>query len=76
MCWTHDVEELVRIAKLHKKPDTVLAQNSALALNWQVVNDWKETSRYSRWTEHLARQLFDAVTSSTDEVLPWIMDRW
>ena len=75
-CWTHDVEELVKLAGLERDRGLDISQNSALGINWMVVKDWNEGARYLSWTEPQARKLFEAVTHATDGVLPWIRVRW
>ncbi|MFO0960409.1 MAG: hypothetical protein U0800_23735 [Isosphaeraceae bacterium] len=75
-CWTHDVEELVKLAGLERDRGLDISANPVLGVNWMVVKDWDEGSRYSQWTELQARKLFEAITSPTDGVLPWIRARW
>jgi HEPN domain-containing protein len=75
-CWTHDIEELVKLAGLKTERDTEAPVNSALWLNWQVVKDWSEVARYQRKTRDNAEKLYQAVTDSANGVLPWIKSRW
>jgi HEPN domain-containing protein len=75
-CWTHDIEELVKLAGLRAERDADASANSALLQNWQVVKDWDETSRYQRKSRLEAEKLYQAVTHSTNGVLPWIKNRW
>jgi HEPN domain-containing protein len=75
-CWTHDIEELVKLAGLKTERDTEAPVNSALWLNWQVVKDWSEVARYQRKTRDDAEKLYQAVTDSANGVLPWIKSRW
>lgn len=51
--------------------------NKPLELNWAVVKDWSESSRYEiRITEAQARDLYSACTARRDGVLSWIKRRW
>ena len=75
-CWTHDVEELVKLADLKTIRDTANTSDPALELNWVTVGQWKETRRYSRTTEAEARELYDAITDPNHGVLPWIKRHW
>lgn len=75
-CWTHDVEELVKLAGLERERGLDISKNSALGVNWLIVKDWSEAARYQSWTEPQARKLFEAITNTTDGVLPWIRGRW
>jgi hypothetical protein len=75
-CWTHKIEELVKLAGLW--PDLVADRdaNTQLGLNWFCATQWKEVSRYQTATEIQARGLYEAVIKTPDGVLPWIRARW
>jgi HEPN domain-containing protein len=75
-CWTHDIEELVRLAGLEAARDADASVNSALLRNWQVVKDWSEIARYRRKTRLEAEKLYQAVTDTANGVLPWIRNHW
>jgi hypothetical protein len=74
-CWSHDIEALVTLAGLDSARGLDISRNPALGVNWMVVKDWRETSRYQSWTEPQARKLFEAVTNPSDGVLQWIKQR-
>ncbi len=75
-CWTHDLEELVKLANLKPALDADTAANAALFANWGVAKDWKETSRYEQRTRPQAQALFDAIDNKPDGVLQWIRNHW
>ena len=75
-CWTHDLEELLKLANLKPALDADAAANPALSANWAAAKDWKETSRYEQKTQPEAQALYDAVANHPDGVLPWIRIRW
>jgi len=75
-CWTHDIEELVRLAGLKSQRDAAANANQSLDLNWQIVKDWSEVDRYRRKTKIEAGELYTAVTHAADGVLPWIRNYW
>jgi hypothetical protein len=75
-CWTHNIEELVRLAGLRSALDLDMAANRQLGINWIYATQWKEISRYQTATEFNARRLYQAVADSADGVLPWIRTRW
>jgi HEPN domain-containing protein len=68
-CWTHDIEELVRLAGLKSQRDAAANANQSLDLNWQIVKDWSEVDRYRRKTKIEAGELYTAVTHASDGVL-------
>ena len=75
-CWTHDFEELLRLADLTARWVAEIAANPALKRNWQVVKNWKETARYERKTRLEAERLYQAITDPAHGVLPWIRNHW
>jgi hypothetical protein len=75
-CWTHDLEELVKLADLVAVRDADVAANLMLDASWKHVSDWSEQDRYRIKTEVEARELVAAVTDHVNGVLPWIKARW
>lgn len=77
-CYTHDLEELLVLARLKLKflLASTPAGNPALSLNWQVVKKWNEQARYEQKSEAEARALHQAVTDAADGVLPWVKGYW
>jgi HEPN domain-containing protein len=75
--FSHDLEKLVRVAGFAPEFEKERKANPALKLNWAVVKDWSETSRYDlSITEAQARDLFSACTTRKNGVLSWIKKRW
>jgi len=74
--WTHDIERLLVAADLKDQRGNDARANLLLDKNWQTVKDWKEASRYQQKTQSEAQLLFNAVTDSTDGVMPWIRAHW
>ncbi len=75
-CWTHDLEELLKLGNLKPALDADAAVNPSLSTNWALAKDWKETSRYEQKTQLEAQALYDAIANHPDGVLPWIRIRW
>jgi len=75
-CFTHNVEDLVRLAGLTYQLKASGTANPTFAAYWLVAKDWNEQARYQQWTEPQARELFAAVTDPTNGVLSWIKNRW
>lgn len=75
-CWTHDFEELFRLADLTARWNAAIATNPALKKNRDVVKNWRETARYLRTTRAEAEDLDRAITDPADGVLPWIRNHW
>jgi hypothetical protein len=74
--YTHKIENLVEAADLKLHRETDRASNAALGANWLIVKDWDEKSRYQQWNESQARELYEAISDSTNGVLQWIKGHW
>lgn len=75
--YTHSLGRLLRLAGLEAALDTDMKTDPHLQVNWTVVKDWSETSRYDIGiTEQDARDLYSACTARRHGVLPWIRRRW
>jgi len=75
-CFTHNIEDLVKLAGLEAQRQIETSTNPGFGTNWLVTIEWDEQARYQEWTELEARKLFMAVTDSTNGVLIWIKGRW
>ena len=75
--YTHDLLKLLRVAGLEIELKDEMDVNPDLKLNWSVVTDWTEHSRYEH---HISRanilDFFMAVTSSKNGVLRWLKKYW
>ncbi len=74
--YTHKIEVLLEIAGLLLQRKNDAAANPTLGRHWQRVKDWDEKARYQLWTERQARDIFQAVTDTTNGVLPWVKRNW
>jgi hypothetical protein len=75
-CFSHNFDELIRVAGLEDAKNTEIAGNAILADNWAIVDEWTEKSRYERKTQSKAEELYAAITDNTNGVLPWIRTYW
>jgi HEPN domain-containing protein len=74
--YTHDLEKLVSNANLRPQLDLLMSTDNRFALNWTVVKDWKETSRYEIWTESEAQDLYEAIAQRGHGVFRWVKQHW
>ena len=75
--FTHDLEKLVRVSGLYQILERDMQASPVLELNWAIVKDWTETSRYELGTsEAQARDMYSACTARKNGILPWIKRRW
>ena len=75
--WVHNLEELAKTAGLWPALEKEMEANPPFALNWSIVKDWKETSRYDLLrTATEVRDLYSALVARQNGVLSWIRKRW
>jgi hypothetical protein len=72
--YTHNLEELLKLANLEPQLENDMKANTALARNWGVVKGWNEESRYR--TSGLNGKDLHGAVAGPDGVLPWIKQRW
>src|SRR6202035_1492818 len=53
-CWTHDIEDLVKLAGLDVSLVADAAANALLETNWLIAKDWTEELRYQMKTQKQA----------------------
>jgi HEPN domain-containing protein len=75
-CWTHEIEELVKLAGLEGARDAETNANPALWTNWEIAKSWTERSRYQMKTQAEADDLYQAIADNVNGVMQWIRARW
>jgi HEPN domain-containing protein len=79
-CRTHDFTKLVQVAGLRDLLNTKLTASAAagddFVGNWDIVTEWKVTSRYESTNEHDTKELYAAITDAPDGVMLWIRNYW
>jgi HEPN domain-containing protein len=75
--WKHDLEGLVKLAGVALDFERDRKADRDLEVNWAVVKDWSESSRYDLGiTEVEARDFHKACTARGHGILSWIKKRW
>lgn len=75
--YTHNLEKLLRISGAKHMFDSLIKTNQFFEVNWNIVKDWTEGSRYdNNVSEVKARDLLNAVTDETNGVLTWLKTVW
>jgi HEPN domain-containing protein len=75
-CWTHTINELLKLAGLEAAQEADTKANPAFGENWLVVKDWHETVRYQIVLHHTAKRLYKAIADKPNGVMQWIRARW
>ena len=74
--YTHDLDKLVRVAGLDQDLKKQSSQDGDFGVNWTLVKDWTEASRYEVWKLPQARDLYQAVVDQRHGVLQWLKRHW
>jgi HEPN domain-containing protein len=75
-CFTHNLEELVRLADLQEARGRAISDDPLLGRNWLIVRDWTEASRYQSISHARAKKLFEAIAGRRNGVMQWIRTHW
>ncbi|MEG4799681.1 HEPN domain-containing protein [Microcoleus sp. ARI1-B5] len=73
--YTHDLEKLVKVAKLDSELKTLLKDVDFLTA-WVVLKDWSEESRYQKHDKQKALDIYSAITDPNHGVLQWVQQHW
>lgn len=75
--YSHNLETLLKLAGLEAELDADMRKNKALEVNWAVVKDWSEQTRYTtNISQTDASDLYSACTARKNGVLTWIRSKW
>ena len=74
--YSHDVDLLLKMAKLNAPKDRELERDREFRLNWLIVQQWDHGSRYETPSEQRASELFKAVSDRKHGVLRWLRQYW
>lgn len=71
--YQHNLENLMRFAGLWSQFNNDMQTNPSLAVNWTIVKDWNEVSRYKNSiSQVVASDLLKAITVRKVGILGWI----
>ena len=74
--YTHDLTQLLTTAKLVEARDTEFRLDNEFRLNWLVVKEWGEQSRYEVPGQQQAEDILKAVADRRHGVFRWIKQHW
>jgi hypothetical protein len=74
--WSHKAADLIRVAGLNEEVDNERRNDKELDVNWSIVEDWSEASRYDPHRQHEAEDLLAAVDDPEHGVLECIRRHW
>lgn len=71
-CFTHKLTQLLSVASL----DEEIKTNNQLEVNWAIVINWSEESRYAKHEKREAEEMFNAISDLDGGVFEWIKLHW
>ena len=74
--YTHKLPALVNVAGLQTRLDADSQSDPDLELNWGVVKDWDEGSRYEIWSRSDAEGMLSAISDRRHGVMKWLRSVW
>ena len=74
--YTHDLNLLIKVSGLQVDLEVEMRRDRDFEVNWAIVKDWNESSRYVRHEARAAKSLYAAVTDSRHGVLRWLKRHW
>jgi HEPN domain-containing protein len=74
--YTHDLNQLVRVAGLQTALTAEIRRDANFEVNWAIVKDWSEESRYERHDAAAAKGLYFAIADTKHGVLKWLKRHW
>jgi HEPN domain-containing protein len=73
--WTHDLNALVRLAKLEPDLEGHCKRAPQFDQNWNEVRNWSESARYENIDKERALALHVALSDPNDGVIAWIRSK-
>jgi len=73
---THDISQLIKVSGLQAALEAEMRRDPAFEVNWAIVKDWNEGTRYSRHDVQAATSIIDAVTDRRHGVFRWLRHHW
>ena len=74
--YSHIVGDLVKVAGLDVLRKSEEQISPDFAVNWSIVQRWRETSRYETRSKQEAEDLFISIITKKGGVLRWIQQHW
>jgi len=74
--YIHNLETLIQSAGLSLEIANKKKRDKGFSVNWNIVKDWNEESRYQKHNQKKAKDLFSAITNNQNGVLQWLKLHW
>ena len=74
--YTHDLNQLIKVSGLQGELELEMQRDRDFEVNWAIVKDWNEASRYEQHDAQAAKSLYKAVGDDRHGVLRWLRRHW
>lgn len=74
--YTHKFIDLIKLLEMTNDLQHKIKSDAVFEEHWNTLNRWSEQSRYERYTEAQARELYIAVSDPVHGVLQWLKQYW
>lgn len=75
--YTHDLQKLIKLdGDLISAYSERIKNDNDFEINWSIVKDWSERSRYKKYDKNQAQQLLEAITTTEGGILKWVQQYW
>lgn len=74
--YTHKLDSLLSTAGLRPHFDTDAKTDLQFAVNWSIVNNWSQDSRYQFWDQFSTATLLTAINDPNHGVFRWVQTHW
>jgi hypothetical protein len=75
-CYTHDLNELLKLAELTGDWQTHGDADPLFTANWGIVKDFDIESRYLEIQPAMSAAFYKAATARTHGVMTWLREHW
>jgi HEPN domain-containing protein len=72
----HNLLNLIQVAGLLRALNAEINSNANFSTKWNVVKDWRETSRYEIHDKQKAKDIYNSIVNRKNGVLRWIKQYW
>jgi len=76
LSYSHNLSQLLGVSGLERVLDTAMKNDPKLAVNWSLVKDWTEETRYQRKSRQEAVDLYEALKDNAHGVMKWLRSNW
>ena len=74
--YTHDLNRLLSVSGLEPEHRRESNRNPSFEVNWTIVKDWSEQSRYTAGVNRAKAADFRSAVSRRNGILPWLQRWW